>query len=88
MKEIYDLYKDNNIEFVGVANDNETQWKKALDKYNLPWLNVIDQEYRAAKSYNVKSYPATFLINPEGKIIAKNLRPNKNLKQSLNELFK
>ena len=53
------------------------------------WVHVSDLKYwdsEAAKLYGVKSIPASFLLDPEGNIIAKNLR-GPALEEKLNELL-
>ena len=65
------------------------QWKKAIDKDALPWLNVSDlkgADNEAALIYGVYEIPSNFLIDPSGKIIAKNLR-GENLELKLKELL-
>jgi hypothetical protein len=50
---------------------------EAIEKDGLSWVHVSDLQYwqsAAAKLYNVQGIPATFLIDPNGKVVAKNLR--------------
>ena len=66
------------------------QWKKAIVKDNLPWIHVSDLKYyknEVAELYGVHAIPANFLISPEGKIIAKDLRGEK-LHEVLGQIFK
>lgn len=57
---------------------NRDAWKKAIAADKLSWAyHVSDLKYWAsegAKRYGVNSIPMSFLIDPEGMIIAKNLR--------------
>ena len=66
LKEIYDKYKDQNFEIVGISLD---QTQTALDSYieeqNITWTQFLDSG-AVAKMYNVTSIPATFLIDGEG----------------------
>lgn len=87
MKEIYKNFTDYDIEFIGIANDTKSNWTKSITKYNLQWINIIDENNVISELYNIKSYPSTFLIDPNGKIIAKNLRPSTNLTETLNSIF-
>jgi len=51
---------------------SESPWKKAIKKDGLIWENHgWDKEYKAAQTYQVNSIPMTFLIDGNGKIVAK-----------------
>lgn len=52
-------------------------WRQALTQDALPWPQVLDQagvRGRTGQLYNVASIPATFLLDPQGRIVATNLR--------------
>lgn len=71
--------KGKGFEIFSVSLDNNaTKWKNAIEKDNLTWkYHVSDLKgwrSEAAKIYGVSSIPQSFLINPKGKIVAKNLR--------------
>ncbi|MBW0156163.1 MAG: AhpC/TSA family protein [Sediminibacterium sp.] len=87
---VYTKYKSRGFEIFGVSLDvSAMQWKKAIDKDALPWLNVSDlkgADNEAALIYGVYEIPSNFLIDPSGKIIAKNLR-GENLELKLKELL-
>lgn len=86
----YNKYAGENFEILGVSLDRTREkWLGAIEQDGLPWLHVSDLQYfrnQAALDYQVNSIPATFLIDPEGKIIAKNLR-GANLEAKLKEIF-
>ena len=78
---------------LGVSLDRENdraRWIKAIEDDNLgAWTNVSDLKYwknEAALRYGVTGIPANFLIDPDGKIIAKNLR-GQALQQTLAEIL-
>jgi len=75
---MYDKYKDKGFSIYGVSLDKDmTPWKAAIKKDNLTWLHGSDLKYWnsvVAQTYGVKAIPATFLLDKDGKIIAKNLR--------------
>jgi hypothetical protein len=55
----------------------------------LTWTQVSDLKYfnsAAAETYQIQAIPATYMIDPDGKIIAKDLR-GPSLEQKLSELF-
>ena len=81
----YDKYsnakfkKSKGFEIFSVSLDkNKEGWKNAIQRDNLKWkYHVCDfggWQSKAAKIYNVRSIPASFLIDPNGIIVAKNLR--------------
>lgn len=52
-------------------------WVKAIQNDNLDWAQVSDLKMwdsEAGRVYNISAIPASFMINPDGKIIGKNLR--------------
>ncbi|MEL6864507.1 MAG: TlpA disulfide reductase family protein [Bacteroidota bacterium] len=78
VKRLYDRYKDKGFDIIGVSLDRKKDsWLKAIEKDALPWHHVSDLKgwsNRVAKQYSVSSIPQTVLLDPEGKIIAHNLR--------------
>ena len=67
------------LEIFSVSLDqSKSRWTQAIQADGLVWDNhVSDLKYwqsEGARMYNVASIPATFLIDAEGIIIAKNLR--------------
>lgn len=89
----YAAYKDKNFVILGVSLDkpaDKDKWLAAIEKDNLTWPQVSDLnawDNAAAKLYDVKAIPMNFLINPEGKIVAKYLR-GKELDDKLEKLIK
>jgi peroxiredoxin len=86
----YQEYNDKGFEVFGVSLDrSKDDWVDAIEKDGLVWTQVSDLKYfnsDAARLYNINSIPATFLIDKDGKIIAKNLR-GKALEMKLKEIF-
>lgn len=74
----YNLFKNKNFTVFGFSLDeNQNSWVKAIKDDNLTWSHVSELKQwdsPSAKMYNVNAIPASFIINPEGVIIAKNLR--------------
>lgn len=89
----YNQYKDRNFTVLGVSLDSDKSkaaWLKAIEKDQLTWNHVSDLKgwsNDVAQLYSVLSIPQNFLINPEGIIIAKNLRGD-DLQMKLKEIFK
>jgi len=87
---MYKKYKDEGFEIYGVSLDRSKEdWVGAIEKDQLTWEHVSDLQYfdsQAARLYNINAIPATVLIDPDGKIIAKNLRGSA-LEEKLAEIF-
>jgi peroxiredoxin len=90
LRKQYQLYKDKGFEIIGVSLDHDKEaWKKAIEKDQLPWIHLSDlQGWKNAvsTSYGIMAVPANFLIDPQGKIVAQNLRGealNKKLEEIL-----
>ena len=70
--------KGKGFEIYGVSLDqSKDKWVDAIAKDNLTWKHVSDLggwQSSAAALYNVRSIPATFLLDPQGRIVARNLR--------------
>jgi peroxiredoxin len=83
-------YKAKGFTVFGVSLDRSKQdWIKAINDDGLAWTHVSDLKYwqsEAAKTYNITGIPFSLLLDPDGKIIAKNLR-GAALDSKLAEIF-
>jgi peroxiredoxin len=76
----YDKYKTKNFTVLGVSLDRpgkKDAWLAAIKADGLEWTQVSDLKFwdnEVAKQYGIRAIPQNFLIDPTGKIIAKNLR--------------
>lgn len=90
---IYNQYKAKNFTVLGVSLDKpngKDAWIKAIKDDGLTWNQVSDLKFwdnEAAALYGVHSIPGNFLIDPNGKIVAKDLR-GEELEQTLAKLLK
>jgi peroxiredoxin len=91
MVEVYNKYNSKGLEIFGVSLDkSDVSWKQAIVKDGLRWAQVSDLKYwdaEPAKMYGVKSIPATVILDPDGKVVAKNLR-GEELDAFLEKVFK
>jgi peroxiredoxin len=74
---VYNKYKDQGLSILGVSLDrNANDWKKAIEVDGLTWHHVSNVKYfdEIAKLYNVDAIPATFILDENGVIVAKDLR--------------
>jgi len=87
---MYKKYHDQGFEIFGVSLDRTKEaWVQAIKDDGLEWIHASDLAFwnsTAAKLYNVKSIPQTYLVDKEGTIIAKNLR-GPELEAKLAEIF-
>jgi len=76
----YKKYKDKNFAVIGVSLDRpegRTDWLNAIKNDGLAWTQVSDLNFwsnKVAVQYFISEIPSNFLIDPKGKIIARNLR--------------
>jgi peroxiredoxin len=86
----FKTYEKNGFTVFGVSLDRDkNSWLKAIKDDQLTWQHVSDLKYwsnEAAGMYGITSIPRNFLLDPQGKIIARDLR-GKDLLDKLEELF-
>nr|WP_214449178.1 TlpA disulfide reductase family protein [Flavihumibacter rivuli] len=86
----YNRFRSKNFTVLGVSLDRERdRWLKAIKDDRLDWTHVSDLKFwqnAVAVQYKVQSIPQNLLIDPNGKIIAKNLR-GEDLQSKLCELL-
>ncbi|MDV3308925.1 MAG: redoxin domain-containing protein [Cyclobacteriaceae bacterium] len=87
---VYNKYKDHGFTVFGVSLDrNREDWLQAIRDDNLTWTHVSDLKYwqsEAAQIYNINAIPFSILLDPNGVIIAKNLR-GAALERKMAEIF-
>ncbi len=89
----FNKFKDKNFTILGVSLDRPGQkdrWMKAIHDDKLAWNHVSDLKFwdnEVAKQYGIQSIPANMLLDPQGKIIAKNLN-GEELAKKLEEVLK
>jgi len=77
---VYNEYHEKGLNIISVSLDKagqENRWIKAINDDQMDWYHVSNLKGwndPIAKTYNVRSIPATFLLDEKGNIIAKNLR--------------
>jgi peroxiredoxin len=89
----FNQFKNKNFTILGVSLDRPGQkenWIKAIQEDNLTWTHVSDLKFwqsEVVPEYQVGSIPFNVLVDPEGKVVAENLRGNalaQKLQQVLN----
>ncbi|WP_227687189.1 peroxiredoxin family protein [Spirosoma arboris] len=87
---LYSTYKDKGFSILSVSIDTDkSRWENAIKKDGYTWENVSERDGYSGSTaalYTVTAIPNSFLLDKDGKIIAKNLR-GKNLEAKLIELM-
>lgn len=87
---MYQQYKDKGFDILSVSLDSaRDRWLQAIEADKLTWKHVSDLKgwsNEVAQMYEVQGIPKTFLIDPQGKIIATDLR-GPTLEAKLKELL-
>src|SRR5690554_69998 len=88
---LYNKYKDSGLKIIGVSLDREHEkWVQAIADDQLDWVQISNLKFwddPIAKDYFVESIPATFILDENGTIVAKDLR-GAELKNKIAELLK
>ena len=86
----YQKFKDKGFDILGVSLDQEKEaWLKAIEKDKLAWTQVSDLKFwdsPVVSLYQIDGIPMNFLLDKDGKIIAKNLR-GEELEAKLKQVF-
>jgi peroxiredoxin len=87
---LYDKYKAQGFEILGISLDqNRERWLQAIQADKLTWKHTSDLKgwsNEVSKLYEISAIPKTFLIDPNGVIIARDLR-GAALEGKLAEIF-
>ncbi|OMQ07810.1 TlpA disulfide reductase family protein [[Flexibacter] sp. ATCC 35103] len=87
LKTAYAAYSDKGFEILSISIDKDQKaWLKALGQENMQWHNLLDDN-KVSNAFNVKTIPATYLVDSKGVIISDNLR-GAALEEKLKELLK
>ncbi|THH40750.1 TlpA family protein disulfide reductase [Neolewinella litorea] len=87
---MYEKFRDRGFEILGISlDDRRERWLQAIAADKLTWRHVSDLKgWRSdlAQLYGVTSIPQTVLLDPQGKIVARNLR-GADLERKLQEIL-
>ena len=86
----YEKYHSKGFDIVGLSFDKDKDaWLKAIDELKMPWTHLSDLkgwETVASSTYGINAIPASLLVDPEGIIVARDLR-GEALGAKLAEIF-
>lgn len=79
LKKLYEKTDREKFEIVGLVGDTPSGvLKKMIEKESISWTQILSTDSnRIKEAFGITGYPTTFLVNPEGVIVAKNLRGKK-----------
>jgi len=87
----YNRFKNKNFEVIGISlDDKKDLWINAIKDNHFDWVEVCDLKGRKndiAVAYGISAIPQSFLVDPNGIIIAKNLRGD-DLIEKLKDVIK
>ena len=90
MKQAYAKHKDK-MEILGIdCRDTEEKWKAAVEKYDLPWLQVRCSDaalQTIGQQYHLEGFPTKVVIDPEGKLVKVVVGEDPQFYTFLDELF-
>ena len=88
--EAYNRFRDKNFTVLGVSLDKQKEpWLKAIVDDQLNWTHISDLKYwqsEVVPLYGIQGIPFNVLVDPDGKIVAENLR-GAALEQKLGEIL-
>tara|TARA_R110002073_G_scaffold145532_1_gene297630 strand:+ start:1438 stop:2520 length:1083 start_codon:yes stop_codon:yes gene_type:complete len=88
LKKVYNEFKDRKFEILGISIDNNIKnWKTAIKKDNLDWIQVIDSLEVSKEKFMLNGVPYNILLDENGKILKRNLNP-KELSKLLSKQLK
>lgn len=75
LKDIYNEYKDKNLEVLGIAVwDKPEDTLAAIKQLELPWQCMINTQRAATDAYGINGIPCVILFGPDGTILSRGLR--------------
>ena len=86
----YAVYKSKGLNILGISLDVDKKlWQQAINQDKLTWNHASDlKNFDGAteRLYHIEAIPSNFVIDPQGNIIAKNVR-GADLEEFLNKTF-
>jgi alkyl hydroperoxide reductase subunit AhpC len=88
LKELYANYQDQGVAVLGISLDEELKpVQEMVTSKAMSWPQIQDADKSLMKLFNVKGTPTYYLLDREGKIVAKDI-PMKRLGGAIDELLK
>jgi len=75
---VYNSFKSSGFEILGISLDkNIDLWKTAIEEDKIDWIQMVDTVNVTYKTFHLTTIPYNLLLNKQGEIIARNIRPDK-----------
>jgi thiol-disulfide isomerase/thioredoxin len=90
IRSLYSKYSKHPFEILSISIDkSKLKWEQAVQEEKLPWPQVLDTKNVSLQGFAVMAVPTTYLLNPEGKIIGKDIgfEENSTIPRLLQQLF-
>jgi thiol-disulfide isomerase/thioredoxin len=89
LKALYDNADKSKFEMIGIAGDSPPELiERMIKDFSLTWPQIMsDEKNKIKEKYGITDYPRSLLINPEGIIVAKDLK-GKDLENKIREILK
>ena len=88
LKELYAKYLDQGVAVVGISLDDELKpLQEMVANKGMSWPQIHDADQSLVKLFNVRGTPTYYLLDREGKIVAKDI-PMKKLGGAIDDLLK
>jgi len=88
LKELYAQYLDRGVAVVGISLDDELKpLQEMVTSKGMSWPQIHDADKSLVKLFNVKGTPTYYLLDRDGKIVAKDI-PIKNISGAIDDLLK
>ena len=85
VKAAYEKYASKGFEVISISTDRKLKpWRAAIEELGMNWTQLLDVD--AGDVYGIYAIPRTFLVDPTGIVIDRNLRGEK-LEEALSKLF-
>lgn len=85
VKAAYEKYSSKGFEVISISTDRKLKpWRAAIEELGMNWVQLLDVD--ASDTYGIYTIPSTFLVDPTGIVIDRNLRGEK-LEEALSKLF-
>jgi thiol-disulfide isomerase/thioredoxin len=87
LKRLYDDQDKSQFEILGIVGGSQADaLDRMITQYDITWPQILSDETNTiTQKYGIHGYPTTLLIDPNGIIVAKNLR-GKDLEDKIKEL--
>jgi len=87
LKKLYTTISREKLEIIGIAQDDSVRLCNYIEEQNIIYPNVLASK-QLITTYGISAFPTSYLIDPDGIIIQKNLRGENGMQQIMEEIDK